>query len=141
MSNGNMNVNVNVIYDIIDEVKTGSGLPVTSNAVAESLSYSTTEQKTGGKWIDGKMIYRKVCTNCTTSGSTDSWNNLGVTISGIDKIISHTAINPTDNVSCNLFLLKALSNGTIQYWVWSAIPMNNGLTTTFIIEYTKTTDA
>lgn len=33
---------------------------VSSNAVAESLSYSTTEQKTGKYWIDGKPIYRRV---------------------------------------------------------------------------------
>ena len=33
--------------------------PVTSNAVAESKSYSTTETLTGGTWIDGKPIYRK----------------------------------------------------------------------------------
>jgi hypothetical protein len=33
---------------------------VSSNAVANVLSYSTTEQSTGGKWIDGKPIYRKV---------------------------------------------------------------------------------
>ena len=31
---------------------------VSSNAVAQALSYSTTEQLTGGKWIDGKPIYR-----------------------------------------------------------------------------------
>ena len=44
----------------VDVVESGNLHAVTSNAVAESLSYSTTEQKTGGVWIDGKPIYRKV---------------------------------------------------------------------------------
>ena len=85
---GDVNVNVDVKYEVTDTVEDGNSLPVTSqgvydyvegqgftpvdevainnmkavtsNAVAESLSYSTTEQKTGGKWIDGKDIYRKV---------------------------------------------------------------------------------
>ena len=42
----------------VDTVEAGNMHAVTSNAVAESLSYSTTEQKTGGVWIDGKPIYR-----------------------------------------------------------------------------------
>ena len=42
----------------VDEVTLNNMQSVTSNAVAESLSYSTSEVATGGKWIDGKPIYR-----------------------------------------------------------------------------------
>lgn len=44
----------------VDVVEEGNLHAVSSNAVAGSLSYSETEQKTGGVWIDGKPIYRKV---------------------------------------------------------------------------------
>jgi hypothetical protein len=42
----------------VDVVESGNLHAVTSNAVAESLSYSETEQATGGTWIDGKPIYK-----------------------------------------------------------------------------------
>lgn len=42
---------------------------VTSNAVAESLSYSTTEIKTGAKWLDGKDVYK--CTLEITVNNAD----------------------------------------------------------------------
>jgi len=35
---------------------------VSSSAVSNALSYSTTEQLMGGKWIDGKPIYKKTFT-------------------------------------------------------------------------------
>ena len=50
----------NELSNPVDVVQDGNMHAVTSNAVADSLSYSTNEVKTGGKWIDGKPIYRKV---------------------------------------------------------------------------------
>ena len=43
----------------INEVKSGDMHAVTSNAVADCLSYSYTEHKTGKKFIDGKDIYSR----------------------------------------------------------------------------------
>ena len=43
---------------VVDRVAVDNMNPVTSNAVAEAKSYSTTETLTGGTWIDGKPIYR-----------------------------------------------------------------------------------
>lgn len=43
--------------DIADE---DTFLNTVVNTIQGAQSYSTTEQKTGGKWIDGKDIYRKV---------------------------------------------------------------------------------
>ena len=111
---------------------------VTSNAVAESLSYFTTEQKTGGKWIDGKPIYRKVF----WGNSHLSDNNIGQ-ISNIDRVIKAFAMIKnqndgnwlTNNYAGNVYLL-ILSNGTVNlnggnynYQMYNAV-----------IEYTKTTD-
>ena len=49
-------------YQITDDYTEGSGgLP----------DYSTTEQKTGQKWIDGKDVYLKVYQNIQTASNTD----------------------------------------------------------------------
>lgn len=45
--------------DIVDVVAIDNMHPVSSDGVARALSYSTEEIATGGKWIDGKPIYRK----------------------------------------------------------------------------------
>jgi hypothetical protein len=62
--------------------------PVTSNAVAESKSYTSAETLTGGTWIDGKAIYRKVISGTLTVGQESStqlsaWSNF----SSIDTLI------------------------------------------------------
>ena len=57
--------------DISDE---DTFLDTVKNFVQEKNSYSTTEMLTGGKWIDGKPIYRKVVENNTVSAS--SWQVL-----------------------------------------------------------------
>ena len=49
----------NELSNPVDVVQDGNMHAITSNAVADGLSYSTNEVKTGGKWIDGKPIYRK----------------------------------------------------------------------------------
>jgi hypothetical protein len=74
----------------VDEVTAGNMQSVTSNAVSESLSYSETETLTGGTWIDGKPIYRKVINfgalpNNTIKGKSHNITNLKnfVSIRGI----------------------------------------------------------
>ena len=49
----------NEVAQPVDVVEKDNLHAVTSNAVSESLSYSTEEKWTGGYWIDGKPIYRK----------------------------------------------------------------------------------
>ena len=65
-SMSDVNVNVDVNYNVADVIESGNSLPVTSNAVADALSYSTTEVNTGKKWIDGKTIYRIVVSGTTS---------------------------------------------------------------------------
>ena len=59
----------------VDVVESGNLHAVTSNAVAESLSYSETEQATGGKWIDGKDIY-KITKTGTGTFSNNTWTSI-----------------------------------------------------------------
>lgn len=47
-------------------------------------NYSTTEQKTGQKWIDGKDIYFRTYANLSISMTKNEWVSLGVDLSGID---------------------------------------------------------
>ena len=103
------------------------------------LSYSTTETLTGGKWIDGKPIYRWVYDN----GSYVSNLDIDVSSLNIDVLI-HTEVIGNDNTS-----------GTGNKWDFGATTArdayinisNNHLVTSgnlykryAIIEYTKTTD-
>lgn len=172
-------VNVNVKYEVTDTVEDGNSLPVTSqgvydyvegqgftpvdevtknnmkavtsNAVAESLSYSTTEQKTGGVWIDGKMIYRKVAhvwhNNAPVSPYTLVNNHLSFWPSNDAEMITNYRgiCIRTDGyvdvfvsgISVGTGMVPNLTNKNIYF---------NGLGTTqwsdgwIVIEYTKTTD-
>ena len=54
---------------VVDRVAEGNLNPVTSNAVANALSYSTDETPTGGKWIDGKPIYRRTFTGTSPASA------------------------------------------------------------------------
>ena len=67
--NGNVNEQGTTATDVVIQ---GNTQPVTSDAVAvaveTSQSYSTDEQLTGGTWIDGKPIYRKVWTGTFNVG-------------------------------------------------------------------------
>lgn len=78
-------------YQLTDDYTEGSGgLP----------DYSTTEQKTGQKWIDGKDIYFKVLdlSSNPIALQHDSWVSTTVSSTGIDKIIDSnvTALTNSD---------------------------------------------
>lgn len=112
---------------------------VTSDAVAESLSYSTTEHKTGGVWIDGKPIYRKVV-------------DIGALPNNSSKKVAHNIQNLNKVLD-----LKIIANDTVNYIVFdygagvsvytNATHISVGTNLDYslyngyaIFEYTKTTD-
>jgi hypothetical protein len=123
----------------IDEVKQGVFLPPTSNAVAKSLSYFTTEQKTGGKWIDGKDIYRKTFIGSGISSEVIilSTELNKTTITPI-KVYGFGENSADGNLLCVGYGNGAnvlVSNNRIQFggdYTFSAYNIT--------IEYTKTTD-
>lgn len=112
--------------------------------VDSSNSYSTNEVKTGGKWIDGKPIYRKVVDfgalpNATTKNVAHGVNNIG----DITHIygVAHSPAKMT------IPLPYARSTPIILYATQDdvAIEISNGDYIDFTrseitIEYTKTTD-
>ena len=104
---------------------------------APDQSYSTSEQLTGGTWIDGKLIYRRVYTGLAIGTSAGSWTRVGVSLpSNLDKIINATAARITSSSYRNDNLISiALISGTLQYYTSSSYTSN--VPNTLILEYTK----
>ena len=101
-------------------------------------SYSTTETLTGGKWIDGKPIYRKNWTGLSVGISSGSWQNLNLTgLPNIDTLIKGIAIrSATGDKYVYNFVSFRWYNSILYYKSTSA----ESAITDIIIEYTKTTD-
>lgn len=120
--------------DISDE---DTFLVTVKNFVEEKNSYSTTEMLTGGKWIDGKPIYRKVVELSFTQNSQATLNL------NIPNIGSYSVIDYGHSYIYGNY-------GTRQPWNQTNLYINDGimyLTTSHpsgtlkaVIEYTKTTD-
>ena len=120
----------------VDVVQSGNMHAVTSNAVAESLSYSTTEQATGGTWIDGKPIYRKVFTVTNTSSAEITIGTIPsyvwiVNVRVIGKIATNDDII-TDGYGNNNLGVVVKGNGNII--VYNQYDMAKVIA---IVEYTK----
>lgn len=135
----------NEVAQPVDVVEKDNLHAVTSNAVSESLSYSETEQKTGGYWIDGKPIYTKVVNIGTVSTST-SVSYLH-SISNIDNVIHSEGQCKYSSSFLPIPYVTPATNTAIQLYVTdTSIVLNKGSNISTItdvvvkIEYTKTTD-
>ena len=108
--------------------------------VDNSNSYSTNEIKTGGTWIDGKPIYRKVVDIGTLPDTTSK--SVLHNIQNIDKVLE-TKLVASDNISsivCN-FGGKELATYVSMENIFIVSGNNfTGYSGYVIIEYTKTTD-
>lgn len=116
--------------DISDE---DTFLVTVKNFVEEKNSYSTTEMLTGGKWIDGKPIYRKVY-NVNINAIVNGWVNTDISVTVMDTITKANYLSdgvPVDG----LVQLTQKSNNTLRLFTTNAWSIN-----TITLEYTKTTD-
>lgn len=117
----------------------------TKDYVDASNSYSTTETLTGGTWIDGKPIYRKVVQSATFTTSSP----YSVSIPDLDTLVdvrlkrNYDTSHPTwwttgdGTASSNNIIIKQSTDAI------SIEPQSTGITInnfTGILEYTKTTD-
>ena len=112
------------------------------NYVDGSNSYSTDEVKTGGTWIDGKPIYRKVvlATGLETLQTTvlNTVRNWSIKPNNIDKII-HYETQSLQNYYNNVILYNDSNNQYLQFMsINVSVTVNSG--DVLILEYTKTTD-
>ena len=120
-------------------------LVTVKNFVEEKNSYSTTEMLTGGKWIDGKPIYRK----CLTITNLIQESIISVASLGIDSLIR---INGTfedadnkvviGNVYYNIYKFVGIfyrkSDNVLK--IERSTDLSGTNTTVIVLEYTKTTD-
>jgi hypothetical protein len=125
---------------------------VTSNAVAESQSLSINEQKTGGKWIDGRDIYKIVY---RYTMQTDEEVKVLSLPTGIQSVIGikgilHSIVNNVDFIIPYVFV-EGSDYYEIYCYVQGAniiiIPKSSGgnyfkanSTVDIILEYTKNTN-
>lgn len=117
----------------------------TKDYVDAKNSYSTTETLTGGTWIDGKPIYRKV----VQVGTFTTSNPLSVSIPNLDILIdvrlkrNYDTSHPTwwtfgdGTASTNNIIVTQLTDSISIRPQSSSITIKNF---TGILEYTKTTD-
>ena len=99
-----------------------------------SISYSTTEQATGGTWIDGKPIYRKVVQDAVVLGSHSCAFPHGIV--GLGDVVSMSAvIYPTGSEQRVQGGYADNSYVTLDLSFWEVVPAL--APANVIIEYTK----
>ena len=132
--------------EVVDVIESGNMNPVTSNAVSQSLSYSTDEVFTGSYWIDGKPIYRKYVDFGTLPNTTTKTKNCNIT--NLDRIVlfkgfakqltsSYLFCLPHFSSTVSLGIETYINEQTITVYCGYNRSDLNGY---FIVEYTKTTD-
>lgn len=117
--------------ELLGVVKAGDGVSVDADGAISGVAYSTTEHKTGRKWIDGKDIFEKNIVFESVILVTTSWTDTTESKDEYDTVISCYA-NTNDGgayiVDCikgNTYLqLKRYTDGNVK---------------SITIEYTKTT--
>jgi hypothetical protein len=112
------------------------------NTIQDAQSYSTTEQKTGGKWIDGKDIYRRVfysATNWATGTVVGTINNIETVIclrnlnaNGTGLVHEDYGADTSGNTST-----VVVSTSTGEVTAYRTGVFANNQPSTVIIEYTK----
>ena len=111
----------------VDEVALNNMHSVTSNAVAEAMSYSTEEVNTGTKWIDGKTIYRRYITveNVAREQYINVFSNVGTIVdyggqflgNNMNYIIPCRWLGFYNENSIFKVYNYDLNTGTMQIWV------------------------
>lgn len=111
------------------------------NYIDSANSYSTNEVKTGGKWIDGKPIYRKtlVFTNLTLSNTPTHIGTTDIPITNITKAEELVRKNDLVLTGSSHKAVYIESNGKI-FASQNLSSITTGWDIYFTIEYTKTTD-
>ena len=119
------------------KVKTIGIADIDINTIKNSLSYSTDEILTGGTWIDGKPIYRRVLVVQTAFSLGTSWVDI-VPYCGNPTLNMSTLTYQMNTVEVGAYMKMAGPNSIIWERQGSYISIPVGAA--FIIEYTKTTE-
>lgn len=110
--------------------------------VDDANSYSTDEIKTGGTWIDGKPIYRKVITGIMYELGGKPFFDFDIFDYTQAIVSSNAFVEDTNSTGYNCLLNLSLSifnaGGSVSHP--DNDPSTIGQTAYIILEYTKTTD-
>lgn len=126
-------------------VKVGAGLSIASGVLSvdrQTVDYSTTEQNTGLKWIDGKDIFVKTVdfgalpNNATKKVSSELSNVTVIKIEAIAQGNSVVALPYVSANTSNKVEITIESNGDISISSNADFSANNGFITLY---YTKVT--
>ena len=114
---------------------TSSGTTVKSWEAYQGMpNYSTTEQATGQKWIDGKDIYQKTeVFDTTIQLNPTSWTTV-TSGAGMDKLLSVMTVGGEGTVSDGRLRWK-LDNSNVQAAAYELLNLVNPIITFY---YTKT---
>ena len=122
-----------------------NGIQRVEQDIQAAQSYSTTETLTGGTWIDGKPIYRRVFVCATQKTISSGWNNLTNTdfpnitdLLGVDTLVNANVRATNAGYLYNIFILDIKTNNQIRFYGVAGNTFNIG--TSISVEYTKTTD-
>lgn len=119
-------------YQITNDYTDGSGgLP----------DYSTTEQLTGQKWIDGKDVYFKTLSTTISITVNDQWIDTG--LSGIDSLIDYNIRMTREGIQVGDTFLGGIinatvSNNTLKVLAHGLDVVDNFVITSITAYYTKT---
>ena len=75
--------------ELLGVVKAGDGVSIDAAGAISGIAYSTTEHKTGRKWIDGKDIYEKTVSLGALPNTNEIQIDHGITF---DTVIDYIAI-------------------------------------------------
>ena len=137
----------NELAQPVNAVESGNLHAVTSNAVAESLSYSTEEVATGGKWIDGKPIYRKTVEIGNLPNNTVK--QIANVLSNVDNIVEIRGVAKSSTLGIVLPYIDISGGVTYLANIYVSSKTHLQVNTNYnfssytgfaVIYYTKTTD-
>lgn len=126
-------------------IKTRDGLQRLTDVMVESnevsFQYSTTEQWTGKRWIDGKKIYQRCYTGLSIS-TNDNWVNTGIDKpNGIDTITDSIMLGADTNSIYSVAKLSGMIAVNSDTNKLDCITHGYfAILHTLILEYTKNSD-
>ena len=100
--------------------------------------YSTSEQSTGKKWINGKPIYCKIYEGLNLVLDNEQWKNSTISKDNMEQIIFSFGIRDNDNAVFTIDGARIVNTNYVQFVYYSGSypnPINK-----VYLEYTKTTD-
>lgn len=103
---------------------------------SSDLDYSTEEQLTGKRWIDGKPIYQKSYFITDTKVLTTSWIQIIQILEDVDLLLDSIIYDP--NYHNNMYLIRYREGYLEGYAPINTLGINKNSYIT--IQYTKTTD-